>query len=242
VWQGNAYEGLTCNALEWIASSDGGTFISPEGEVTVNNDRAIAALELAASWVGTISPPGITGFQEEDARNAFQAGNAAFQRNWPYAYVLANAPDSVVRDRFGIAPLPGMEAGRSASTLGGWQIAVSAYSGQPEAAVHFARYVTGYEEQLNYALETSNLPTIASVYEDERILSSEVAWLAELLPVFQAAVARPSTVTAPTYGEASRLIFSTVHDVLLGTTDASTALALLEDDLQALTGLPTGTP
>ena len=48
VWQGNAYEGLTCNALEWIYSNGGGTIISPDGVITINNPNAIEASEMAA--------------------------------------------------------------------------------------------------------------------------------------------------------------------------------------------------
>ncbi len=70
VWQGNAYEGLTCDALEWIDSNGGGTIISPDKVITINNEAAVAAVDRAAGWVGTISPPGVTGFAEEDARNA----------------------------------------------------------------------------------------------------------------------------------------------------------------------------
>lgn len=81
VWQGNAYEGLTCNVLEWFYSHNAGQFVEPAGIITVNNPNAIAALEMAAGWVGTISPTGVTGFQEEDARAIWQAGNAAFMRD-----------------------------------------------------------------------------------------------------------------------------------------------------------------
>src|SRR3546814_14584263 len=45
VWQGRAYEGLTCNALEWIASQGGGSIVDADGEVTIDNDEAAARSE-----------------------------------------------------------------------------------------------------------------------------------------------------------------------------------------------------
>ena len=48
VYQGNAYEGLTCDALEWLASSGGGQFIDG-GKVTINNPKAAAILNLQAA-------------------------------------------------------------------------------------------------------------------------------------------------------------------------------------------------
>ena len=124
VWQGNAYEGLTCDALEWIKSNDGGTIVSPDKIITINNANAIAIVDQAAGWVGTISPTGVTGFGEEDARNMWQAGNAAFMRNWPYAYSLGNGDDSAVAGMFDVSPLPAGDSGAGAATLGGWQLAV----------------------------------------------------------------------------------------------------------------------
>lgn len=244
VWQGNAYEGLTCNALEWIASFNGGTIVSADGVITVNAETAATAIETAAGWVGTISPPGITGFQEEDGRNLFQAGNAAFMRNWPYAYSLAQAEDSVIRGLVGITTLPAadMEGAAPAATLGGWQLGVSAYSEYPQVAADVVLHVTNYENQLLNAVDNSKLPTRPAVYDDETLLASDVSWFNDLLPVFINAVARPSTIAAPQYGETSRLFFNAVHNVLTGTEDAETALALLELDLEALLGLPTGTP
>lgn len=244
VWQGNAYEGLTCDALEWIASFNGGTIISPDGTITVNNENAATALETAASWVGTISPPGVTGYQEEDARNLFQAGNAAFMRNWPYAYSLAQADDSEIAGLVGISTLPAsdLEGAAPAATLGGWQLGASAYTEYPQVAADVILHVTNYENQLLNAVENSKLPTRPAVYEDDTLLASDVAWFNDLLPVFINAVARPSTIAAPQYGETSRLFFNAVHNVLTDAEDAETALALLELDLEALLGLPTGAP
>ena len=86
VFQGRASEGLTCNALEWIYSYGGGSVIEPDKKITINNPNAIKALDNAHSWVGTISPAGVTTYDEEEALKIWQAGNAAFMRNWPFAY------------------------------------------------------------------------------------------------------------------------------------------------------------
>ena len=68
--------------------------------MTINNPNAIKALETAKSWVGTISPKGVTTYGEEEARNVWQAGNAAFMRNWPYAVALGNDPKSAIAGKF----------------------------------------------------------------------------------------------------------------------------------------------
>ncbi|MFW5961818.1 MAG: ABC transporter substrate-binding protein [bacterium] len=235
VWQGDAYEGLTCDALEWIASYDGGTIISPDGEITVNNDNAIAAIDMAAAWVGNISPNGVTGFGEEDARNIWQSGNALFMRNWPYAYSLGNAEDSPIRGKFGVSPLPGSTSELSAATLGGWQLAVSNYSNNPEIAADVALFMASENEQKIRAIEGSMNPTIMSLYDDEEVLEAS-PFFGELYEVFINAVARPSTVTAPNYNEVSTLFFQAVHSVLTGSEDALTAIEYLELDLQDLTG------
>jgi CheY-like chemotaxis protein len=82
VWQGAAYEGLTCNALEWEESYGGGDIIEADGSITVNNPRTIEALQRARGWIGRISPPSVVAFKEQDSRNVLYAGNAAFARDW----------------------------------------------------------------------------------------------------------------------------------------------------------------
>lgn len=241
VWQGNAYEGLTCDALEWVASAGGGSIIEPDGTITINNDAAIEVIDQAAGWVGAISPPGVTAYGEEDARNVWQAGNAAFMRNWPYAYSLGNADDSEIQGLFDVSPLPGATAGQSAATLGGWQLAVSRYSAHPEEAAKLAFFMASAEQQKIRAIDYSLNPTIESLYDDSEVIDAN-PFFADLFDVFTNAVARPSTVTAPNYSGVSSLFFNSVHSVLTGSTDAANALAELELDLEDETGFPTGSP
>ena len=233
VWQGNAYEGLTCDALEWMASADGGSIIEPDGTITVNNPAAIEIIDQAAGWVGTISPDGVVAYGEEDARGVFQAGNAAFMRNWPYAYSLGNGDESEIVGLFDVSPLPGATAGQSAATLGGWQLAVSKYSENPEQAADYAFFLASYEEQKFRAIEGSFNPTIEALYEDPDVLEAN-PFFGDLFDVFTNAVARPSTVTAPSYSDASSVFFNGVHSVLTGDAPAEDALTEVELDLQDL--------
>jgi trehalose/maltose transport system substrate-binding protein len=241
VWQGNAYEGLTCDALEWVYSSGGGTIVSPEKVITINNDAAAEALDRAASWVGTISPPGVTSMMEEESRRVWHAGNAAFMRNWPYAYSLSTGEDSAVVGVFDAGPLPGAEAGMSAATLGGWQVAVSSYSDNIDAAVEFTTWLASTESQKERAINISLIPTKQSLYEDPEVAAAQ-PFMPKLLPVFTSAVARPSTATAPNYNEVSNIFFSNVSDVLTGGQDGTDAVANIELDLQDLLGFETGAP
>jgi trehalose/maltose transport system substrate-binding protein len=236
VWQGNAYEGLTCDALEWQVSNGGGEIVEADGTISINNPQAAAAFDQAAGWVNTISPPGVVSYQEEDARGVWQAGNAAFMRNWPYAYSLGNAEDSVIKDKLAVVPLPmgDGEGARHADTLGGWQMAVSKYSENPEAAAQFAACIAGSEAQKMLAIGDSKLPTIAALYEDAEILEKN-PFFSQLFDVFSGgAVARPSTVTSDKYNEVSTIYFTEVNKVLTGEQSGQEAVEAIESQLQSL--------
>ncbi|MCL5424846.1 ABC transporter substrate-binding protein [Halomonas sp. NPDC076908] len=234
VFQGRAYEGLTVNALEWVASFGGGTVVEADGEVSINNEHAAEALDLAASWIGNIAPDGVLNYTEEEARGVFQGGNAVFMRNWPYAWALAQSDDSDVRDKVGVTQLPaGGENGQSAAGLGGWNLAVSRYSDNPELAVDLVAFLTGEEEQKRRAIQASYNPTIDALYQDDEVLEA-VPFFGTLYETFVNAVARPSAPTGDAYGRVSNAFFSTSHDVLSGTKDGTQAVADLEAELARL--------
>jgi trehalose/maltose transport system substrate-binding protein len=234
VWQGRAYEGLTTNALEWVASFGGGTIIDDKGEVTIENPKAAEALKTAAGWVGTITPEGVLNYTEEESRGVFQSGNGAFMRNWPYAWALAQGADSTIKGKVGIAPLPkGGADGRHAGTLGGQLLAVSKYSKNAEAATDLVLYLTGQDEQKRRAVEGSFNPTIVSLYSDADIAKAN-PFIGDLVDVFTNAVARPATATGQNYNKVSTEFFNAVHQVLSKRAEPAQALNRLDRDLKRI--------
>ena len=236
VWQGNSYEGLTCDALEWVKSFGGGQIVEPDGTISINNPQAVAALEQAKSWVGTISPDGVLAYQEEEARGVWQTGNAVFMRNWPYAYGLGNGDDSAVKGLFDVTTLPsGTAGGPSAATLGGWNIAVSKYGDNVDASISLALYLAGPEAQKLRAINEANLPTIVALYDDADIAAAQPI-IPRWKDVFLQAVPRPSAPTLGNYNEVSSLFWSAVHETLSGNGTAAENLEGLEADLADLKG------
>jgi len=233
VFQGRAYEGLTCNALEWIDSFGGGTIIDAAGEITVDNPRAVAALRLAGSWIGDIAPRGVLNYDEEAARGVFQTGHAVFMRNWPYAWALAQSEDSPVRDKVGVIPLPrGGTQGKVSGTLGGWHLAVSRYSKHPAQSADLVAFLTSAAQQKKRAIEASYNPTIPALYADREVLAAN-PFFGELLTSLNNATARPSRIAGPHYNRLSSDVWRAAHDVLSGR-PAAARVARLETDLNRL--------
>jgi trehalose/maltose transport system substrate-binding protein len=228
VWQGLAYDGLFCDALEWIYSNNGGTVISPEGKITINNENAAEALKLARNWIGTISPEGVRSMKEEESRAVFQSGNAAFMRNWTYAYVLGQQKGSKIAGKIGVAVLPYGKMGRGTSTLGGWQLAVSKYSNHKKEAVEFVKFLASPEMQMLRAEKAGQIPTIESLYTDklQKQKLEKVFPFFDILPdTLSNAVARPSSVVGKDYGKVSQIIVRSFYTIL-GDKQVNVGLAL----------------
>ena len=231
VFQAKAYEGLSCDALEWVASFGGGEIIDKAGNVTINNPNAAKALDTAASWIGTIAPGGVLNYGEEDARGVFQNGKALFMRNWPYAWSLSQAADSQIKGKVGVAALPSGPGGKKSATLGGWQLAVNKYSKNIDAAAGLVMYMTSADIQKKRAIGGSYNPTIVDLYKDAEIVKAN-QFMGDLLPVFTGAVARPATATGLKYPEVSRAFWDAAHDVLEKKSNGADAVKKLEGKLK----------
>ena len=234
VFQAKAYEGLTCDAVEWLAAFDGGSIVDAKGNITINNPNAAKALKTAASWVGTIAPTGVLNYGEEDARGVFQNGKAAFMRNWPYAWSLGNGADSPIKGKIGVSALPSATAGgKGGAALGGWQLAVSKYSKNVDAAADLVMFLTSTEMQKERAIKGSYNPTVRSLYLDKDVLAAN-PFYGDLHNVFTNASPRPATVTGLKYPEVSQAFWNATHEVLSGKATAEDSLKRLDGRLKQI--------
>jgi len=235
VFQGKNYEGLTCDGLEWLTSFGGGTIIDASGKITINNPQTVAMLKAVQGWIGTIAPEAVTTYGEEEARNVWQAGNAAFMRNWPYAYALGQGEGSVIKGKIAVSALPAGASGHGASTLGGWQLAVNGKSKHTKEAVELIRYLAGPEEEKRRAIVGSFSPTISSLYKDPEVLKA-VPFFGSLYDVFVNAVARPATVTKAKYNQVSNAFANAVYSVLVKKQTPEEAVSGLQSQLARVKG------
>jgi multiple sugar transport system substrate-binding protein len=205
VWQGRQYEGLVVNVLEsfWAGGTD---LLGADGSVFPDPARAAAALDFRRDVLRQgISPPLVTGADEEMTRREFGAGRAVFLRNWPYALGLFEAASSPVRGRTGIAPLPGGGA------LGGAHLAVSRTTRRPDAAWALVRFLTAPDAQRRIAAAVGLHPTRPALFE----------W-PELLEIFEAARPRPVT---PWYQMLSAALQPAFSAAILGVRTPPAAIA-----------------
>jgi trehalose/maltose transport system substrate-binding protein len=231
VFQGSAYEGLTCDALEWLYSSGAGGMID-NGKVTIDNPTAITTLNMVRGWVGSIAPRDVTTYKEDDAWYVFDAGNAAFMRNWPYAYSRSETSPTV-RGRFDVGALPSEPGHAAVGTVGGWQLGISKYSKHIPAATELVRYLTSPAVEKFDAIFNSNVPTIISVAMDPQVRAANPFLKPEIAAAVR--VARPATVLGAHYQQGSRIIYQGINHILKGE-DARTVLPRVAAALQGLLG------
>jgi trehalose/maltose transport system substrate-binding protein len=229
VWQGGPSEALTCNALEWQASEGGGAVIE-NGTATIDNPHVVRAWERAANWVGSISPPGVVEYKEWDAFNLWQAGQAAFMRNWLSAYSAARGRKSPVQEKIDIAALPRGRAS-NAATLGGYGYGVSRHSGHPREAAQLVRFLCGRDQQRRGAVKFAMPPTISDLYNDREVLGAN-PYFSTILEIYRKGVtSRPSAAAGKRYMEVSKAWYEAVHAVLTRKEVASEAATALQRNL-----------
>jgi trehalose/maltose transport system substrate-binding protein len=236
VWQGKAYEGLTCNVVEWLASRGKGRLVDDNGRVTIDKPAMVEALQQAKSWIGDISPPEVLTADEDATNKAFSEGNAVFMRNWPGAWSALLQANGALRDKIGIARLPRGENGTSRATLGGQQLAVSRFSRHRDAAIRLVMYLTGRTEQKRLTLLAFGYPTMTDLYNDPDIRS--LPYQTVIRDAVVSAVTRPSIGAGGHYEEVSRAMATAAHSVLAEGQDAAMSVNAMVRGLPELQARP----
>jgi multiple sugar transport system substrate-binding protein len=227
VYQGFRYEGLTVNFLELLYSA-GGTVISEDGkEATADSQEVRDVLKFMADGIENgAAPKAVTTYKEEESRRAFESGNATFMRNWPYAYALGK--DSKIADNFEVTTFPGYAGNEGAGVLGGYDLAISAFSKNPEGSLAFIEFATGEEQQKLMATEASLPPTLSAVYDDPAVKKA-MPFAEELRTAIEQAQPRP---VSPVYPQISEAIYNNVFAALQGDASPDEAASTMQEEIQ----------
>ncbi|MCF6411087.1 ABC transporter substrate-binding protein [Pseudalkalibacillus salsuginis] len=229
--QAKQYEGLVCNAVEFIASY-GGAIVNEDGEAVVDSPEAINGLKKLVEVANAdFVPKNITTFTETESHTSFIEGESPFIRNWPYQYALANDEEqSKIVGNVGVAPLPAGDAG-SAAALGGWMTAINKFSEHPQEAWEFVKFMTGPEGQKISAIHGGLAPTIPSLFEDEEILEANPFFKEEgFVNALESAVSRP---VVPNYPEISEIIQIEVSKAIAGESTPEEAAKAMQSKIDS---------
>jgi multiple sugar transport system substrate-binding protein len=230
LFQGARIEALA-NFFFEVMWSEGGDILDSTGKVVIDSGKGLQALNFMLDLVRRhrVTPPGVTTLPTDDTRAAFQDGRFVFLRNWTYAYGLFQSEGSKVAGKVGIAPLPRGSAG-SASTLGGWQLAVSSFSRNKEAAYRFVEFMAGPVAEKSMALQLSTVPTRKDTFEDA-VVKSRAPHYPDMLKVALNARPRPQISDYP---RMSSIIQTNLHAALTNQISADEAISRMARELRTM--------
>ncbi|HJR17859.1 MAG TPA: ABC transporter substrate-binding protein [Gemmatimonadales bacterium] len=243
VWQGARYEGLITTFVEYLGAH-GGRILDGR-RVVVNSDAGLRALTEMRDQIyrDEIVPPAVLTWQEEQTRFAFQNGQAAFMRNWPYPLpLMQDSSESRVAGKFAVAPMPAGPGGSHTAAIGGAQLAINRRTEHPEAAWAVIEYLTRPEQMRERARVVGQFPTRTAVYDDPDLASGLAIPPATVRRIIEYGVPRPVT---PVYTQLSEILQIHLHRALTRQSTPEAALARAQLDMQRLldrAGLGTGEP
>jgi multiple sugar transport system substrate-binding protein len=234
VWEGASYEGLTCNFMEYLASAGGTATNSAYTKATLDSPQAIQAVTFMRSLITSgVTPAAVTTFQEPQAMDVFAAGDAAFLRNWDYAWSVSNTPaTSKIVGKVGVEPMPTF-AGQPTpgySNIGGWNMYINPHSKNIAADLDFIKFLASPTAQTILATKYSEIPTTIAVRS-----SSAVVALNPVLAIVSKTKLVPRPAGTPNYPALSTAIYTNVNAALSGSVSPSAALSAAQS--QATTAL-----
>ena len=142
--------------------------------MVVNSEAGLRALTEMRDEIyrDGVVPTTVLTWHEEETRFAFQNGEAAFMRNWPYAYpLMQDSSDSRMAGKFAAAPMPAGPGGSPTAAIGGAQLAINRRTEYPQAAWAVIDYLTQPEQMRERAKVVGQFPTRSGLYDDPDLAS-----------------------------------------------------------------------
>lgn len=212
--QGAPIEGAVCTFLlpYW---SQGKEFNDAAGKLTLDRTAAAAGLKQWLNLVDAgVVKRNVAEVKTPDTVNEFKAGQVIFAINWGFAWDrFKDDADSQVKGKVGVMPLPAVAGGKSATCIGGWQWALSAFSKNKAEGAKLVKFMTSPEASKFLAVEGSLLPVYQGVYTDGDVTRA-VPWFKDAAPVVMAGRSRPMSRE---YGQVSDVLRTTTSAVLART-------------------------
>ena len=227
--QGAPIEGAVCTFLlpYW---SQGKEFNDAAGKMTLDKAAATKGLQ---GWLGLVDQgvmkKNIAEVKTGDTVNEFKAGQVVFAINWGFAWDrFQGDKDSTVQGKVGVMPLPAVAGGKSATCIGGWQWAVSAFSKSKAEAAKLVRYMSSPDSAKFLAVQGSLMPVYPQTYTDADVVKA-VPWFKDAAAVVVAGKSRPKSER---YGEVSDVIRTTTSAVLARTKTPAEGVDEIENRLR----------
>ena len=209
--QGNRYEGLVVWVNQLIESAGTSVLAGPK-EVRLDEAPTKRALGILGRLSRSdVAAPNITTSIEDSARLGFEAGNSAFQINYPFVYPSAKENAPKIFEQMGAAQFPAVDADKPAKPpIGGINIGVSAYSKHKEVAFEATECLIKPENQLEVAT-LGGLPPVREDLYDRPVMDNKVypGFADQIRESIRNAAPRPSQ--SPAYQDLSLAIQRAVH-------------------------------
>jgi multiple sugar transport system substrate-binding protein len=191
--QGAQYEGATVWFNTMVASA-GGTVLNPDATKVTLSAPAVKALSIMKQLASSpAADPSLPVQMENQNRLAMEGNTAAFELNYPFVYPGMKADNPALFKHFKWALYPEVNPGQPAKvTIGGIDLAVSAYSQHQALAFKAALCLRDRQNQLIGANIGGVPPTITSLYNDPALFKN-YPFHADILQALENASVRPKT-------------------------------------------------
>jgi multiple sugar transport system substrate-binding protein len=191
--QGAQYEGATVWFNTMVASA-GGTILNPDATKVTLGAPAVKALSIMKQLASSsAADPSLDVQMENQNRLAMEAGTAAFQLNYPFVYPAMKLDNPALFKHFKWALYPEVIPGQPAKvTIGGVDLAVSAYSQHKALAFQAALCLRDRQNQIIGANIGGVPPTITSLYNDPALFKN-YPFHADILQALEHASVRPKS-------------------------------------------------